>query len=118
MRNIISNPYVGLVFLIPGLEETLRVNGAACIIRDESLLSKLEVNHQRPVLGIGVEVHECYIHCAKSLKRAHLWQPDTWPAPGLLPKPANILADHAKGTGMSVEDVAESLSESYTMRLY
>jgi len=118
LRNILSNPQVGLLFLIPGLEETLRVNGSACIIRDDHLLSQMEVKGRRPLVGIGVQVEECYIHCAKSLKRSRLWQPDSWPNSSQLPNPAKILADHAKLPGLTVEKIAESLSESYTKRLY
>ncbi|OFW77123.1 MAG: phosphohydrolase, partial [Alicyclobacillus sp. RIFOXYA1_FULL_53_8] len=88
LRNILSNPYIGLIFLIPGLEETLRVNGKASILRDESLLGTMGVNGRTPMVAIGIEVEECYIHCAKSLKRSRLWQAETWPDLAVLPNPA------------------------------
>lgn len=72
LRNILDNPHIGLIFLIPGLEETLRINGLAYITRDVDLLSDMHVNARIPVVGIGVEVKECYIHCAKSIKRSRL----------------------------------------------
>lgn len=64
------------------------------------------------------EFEECYVHCAKSLKRSRLWQTDTWPDLAVLPNPAKMLADHANLPGVTVEKVAEALSESYTQRLY
>lgn len=118
LRNILVSPHVGLIFLIPGLEETLRINGSACITRDQSLLAQTEANGRIPLVGIGVEVKECYIHCAKSIKRSRLWQPDSWPNPERLPNAAKILADHARFPGLTAEVVAESLAESYTKRLY
>jgi uncharacterized protein len=118
LRNILDNPHVGLIFLIPGLEETLRINGSAYITRDNDLLSDMDINGRIPLVGIGVEVTECYIHCAKSIKRSRLWQTDSWPNPDRLPNPAKILADHARLPGLTADKVAESLSESYTKRLY
>ncbi len=116
MRNILSNGHIGLLFLIPGLEETLRINGKACLIRDEDVLAQLAVNGKVPVIGIGVEVTECFVHCAKAFKRSGLWSPDSWPAKDRLPSPAQMLADHVKD--MSVEEVEASLRESYSKRLY
>lgn len=118
LRNILVNPYIGLLFLIPGLDETLRVNGRACIVRDENLLAHMEVNGKRPSCAIGVEVEEAYIHCAKAFRRSHLWQSDTWPAVNDLPNPAVILAHHAKRLNLKAEQVEQSLKESYTKRLY
>lgn len=118
LRNILTNPHIGLIFLIPGLEETLRINGSACITQAVDVLSDTDVNGRMPVVGIGVEVKECYIHCAKSIRRSRLWESDFWPSPERLPSPAKILADHARLPGLTAEKVAESLSESYTKRLY
>ena len=70
MRNLLDNPHVGLIFLIPGVEETLRVNGRAWIVRDADLLERCEARGKVPALGIGVEVEEAFIHCAKAFKRS------------------------------------------------
>ncbi|QSO54148.1 pyridoxamine 5'-phosphate oxidase family protein [Alicyclobacillus curvatus] len=115
LRNILDNR---LIFLIPGLEETLRINGSAYSTRDNDLLSDMDINGRIPLVGIGVEVNECYIHCAKSIKRSRLWQTDSWTNPDRLPNPAKILADHARLPGLTADKVAESLLESYTKRLY
>lgn len=118
MRNILSNPKVGLIFVIPGLEETLRINGSAQIIRDIDLLNTMQVNGKTPLLGIGVVVHECYIHCAKAFKRSKLWNPDSWPDQQELPNPALIISQHAKKLGKTEEDVSAALLDTYTNRLY
>lgn len=83
MRNILANPHVGLLFIVPGREDTLRVNGRAWVTRDATLLADCAVDGKVPPLGIGVEVEECFLHCARSFKRARLWQPGAWDAAGL-----------------------------------
>jgi len=79
LRNIVENPHVGLIFFIPGREDTLRVNGRARIVRDEALLARLAVGGKRPVTALLVEVEQCFMHCARAFKRAGLWEPDRWP---------------------------------------
>ncbi|UQZ81566.1 Pyridoxamine 5'-phosphate oxidase [Paenibacillus konkukensis] len=115
LRNIISNPQIGLIFLIPGLEETLRVNGRAYVTRDEELLQRMQAMGKSPQLGIGVVVEECYMHCAKAFKRSQLWRPESWLGRERLPVPARILAAH---TGRDEQSIAQGLVESYTQRLY
>lgn len=117
-RNLLSNPHAGLIFMIPGLEETLRVNGRAYIIRDEKLLQQMDSHGRTPLVGIVVEVEECYTHCAKAFKRSSLWNPESWMAKESLPNIAQMIADHVKLPGMSAEKVEASLNESYTKRLY
>lgn len=77
--NILANPRVGVLFMIPGTPETLRVNGRATISRDPALLAQLEARGKPAVLAIRVHVDECFFHCAKAFMRSALWQPDTWP---------------------------------------
>jgi PPOX class probable FMN-dependent enzyme len=118
MRNILANPNVGLIFMIPDLEETLRVNGKAFITTDKELLQGMVVNDRVPVLGIGVRVEECYIHCAKAFKRSGLWDPSSWLPQNRLPSAAQILADHVELPEYTVGKIVEALNESYTKRLY
>ncbi|MGH2317650.1 pyridoxamine 5'-phosphate oxidase family protein [Planococcus sp. SE5232] len=118
MRNILSNPNIGLLFLIPGLGETLRINGKASVIHDEELLEKMAVNGKSPLLGIGVEVEECFIHCAKAFKRSELWNPETWADKEELPKGAKILAAHAKLPNVDEEAIGKLLEKSYRDSLY
>jgi len=93
MSNIVENPHVGMIFLVPGREETLRVNGRASIIRDEEILDRAAVMGKRPPVGIGVEVEECYLHCAKAFRRSKLWEPEQWPDRKALPSMARVLWD-------------------------
>jgi PPOX class probable FMN-dependent enzyme len=79
LRNVVDNPHVGLIFFIPGREDTLRVNGRARIVRDEALLERLAVAGKRPVTALVVEVEQCFMHCARAFKRAGLWEPERWP---------------------------------------
>jgi len=78
LQNILANPRVGLLFLLPGTGETLRVNGTAEITTDPAILSRLSARRQPALLAIRVRVLECFFHCAKALLRAQLWQPETW----------------------------------------
>lgn len=118
LRNIVANPHVGTLFLIPGLGETLRVNGRAYITKDEKLLSRMAVKDRAPVLGIVVEVEECYMHCAKAFLRSQLWKPDAWLNKEELPTPAAIIAAHAAMDGVTADTVADRLADGYKNRLY
>ena len=115
-RNLLDNPRAAMLFAIPGLRETLRVAGRACITRDEALLADLGVNGRTPKLGIGLEVEEAFIHCAKAFIRSSLWQPETWPQE--LPSASAILRDHIDAPDVTTEDVAARLEEGYAKTLY
>jgi uncharacterized protein len=115
-RNLLENPRAAMLFTIPGLRETLRVAGWACITRDEALLADLAVNGRAPKLGIGLEVEEAFIHCAKAFIRSGLWQPETWPDE--LPSASAMLRDHIDLPDVSDEQVAARLRESYEKTLY
>ena len=93
LRNIVENPHVGMIFLIPGREDTLRVNGRAAVVRDQEVLGRLEVQGKRPKVAIGVEVEECFLHCAKAFKRSGLWEQERWPEVAGLPSMARMLWD-------------------------
>jgi PPOX class probable FMN-dependent enzyme len=113
MRNVLQNPHVGLIFLLPGVEETLRVNGRAWIVRDPDLLARCEARGKVPPLGLGVEVEEAFIHCAKALKRSGLWEPAAWPDLSGLATPAQMLFDHIRPKDMTVEDYDRVLQDGY-----
>jgi PPOX class probable FMN-dependent enzyme len=82
LRNVLENGHVGLIFMIPGREDTLRVNGRARISREEALLDRLAVRGKRPVTALVVEVEQAFMHCARAFKRAGLWEPGRWPDAG------------------------------------
>ena len=116
MRNILANPHVGLIFLVPGNDFTLRVNGRAAITRDPALSQTLEAQGKVPLLAIGVEVEEVFLHCARSFRRGRLWDQPSWPGPDALPSMPCILYEQTGGA-MSLEALearnAESLARLY-----
>lgn len=116
-RNVLENPRVGLLFLIPGLRETLRVNGRAYLTRDPVILRACDVPDRTADLAVGVVVETAFLHCAKALIRSKLWEPASWPAPEELPSPAEILRDHV-GSTATVADVERELAEAYSQRLW
>ncbi|MCX2966556.1 MSMEG_1061 family FMN-dependent PPOX-type flavoprotein [Gordonia aquimaris] len=87
--NVLQNPHVGLVALIPGRGDTLRINGTARIVDDGDYFDALAVQGVRPLLALEVDVEEVFFHCAKAFLRSNLWRPDTW-EPDALPSTAKI----------------------------
>jgi PPOX class probable FMN-dependent enzyme len=118
LRNIVTHGGVGLLFMVPGVEETLRVNGRAAIVRDADLLARLEARGKIPDLAIVVTVQEAFLHCAKALKRSQLWNTATWPERAALPTLAQIIHDQVPGTVMTVEEWDASFEEGFRKRLY
>ncbi|MHA6481759.1 MSMEG_1061 family FMN-dependent PPOX-type flavoprotein [Paenibacillus sp. strain BS8-2] len=102
LSNILSNPHVGLLFVIPGMQEVMRVNGKAHIIRDHPVLEKLALRGKAPTIGIVVEVEECFIHCPRALKHAGLWDADTWPAQENLPSSQEMFHAHLRINGYDI----------------
>jgi uncharacterized protein len=87
--NVLANPQVGLLFLIPGRGDTLRVNGRARILRDAPYFDAMVVKGHRPVLALVVDVEEVFYHCQKAFLRSQLWDPQTW-EPTVMPSRARI----------------------------
>jgi len=102
MRNILVNPHVGVIFLVPGSDFTLRVNGRASITCDPDLLATLSAQGKTPRLAIGVAVEEVFLHCARSFRRGRLWDPESWPGADALPSMPCMLYDQTNGA-MSLE---------------
>lgn len=116
LRNIIETGRIGLLFLVPGLGETLRVNGRACVLRDAALLASLSAQGKTPLVAIGVEVEECFLQCAKALIRSQLWLGVANKTS--LPSFARILMDQTQVAGQTVESLQQAIEESYAKRLY
>jgi len=114
LRNILETGHVGLLFLIPGMGETLRVNGRACLIRDEEMMASMAVEGKQPLVGIAVEVEECFLQCAKAVIRSKLWDNRETPLPGF----AEMLIDQTKFEGETVESLKRQIEDSYANRLY
>lgn len=118
MKNVLANPHVGLIFLVPGREETLRVNGRAWITRDPELLQRSAVQGKAPLVAIGVEVEQCFLHCPKAFRRANVWAHQQWLAPDALPSIACVLFDQIKPEGIGLAQYERDLEEDTVKRLY
>lgn len=116
LANLLTNPRIGLLFVIPGRNETLRVNGRATLTTDPELLELVPLRERVPPLAIGVDAEEVFTHCGKAFIRSELWDPETWPGRDALPSPAEVLRAHT-GTA-TVEETQARLDDSYTQRLW
>lgn len=115
--NLTHDPEVGLLFLVPGVEETLRVNGRASLSTDEAVLDATAIDGRRPKLAVVVDVRECYIHCGKALRRSGAWEPDRWLPPEERPDAVKIFVDHAR-LPVDPAAVAAELDEAYDSTLW
>ncbi|NJP31194.1 pyridoxamine 5'-phosphate oxidase family protein [Micromonospora thermarum] len=115
-RNILDNPHVGLIFLIPGRTDTLRINGRARLLRDAPFFDSMVVNGHRPVLAVVVEIEQIFYHCAKAFLRSDLWRPETW-SPDVLPSRARLVKE-VEAPAESLADLERHYGPEYTRRLY
>ncbi|HKA45231.1 MAG TPA: pyridoxamine 5'-phosphate oxidase family protein [Burkholderiales bacterium] len=116
-RNVLQNPRVGLLFLVPGRNETLRVNGRAAIVRDLALRERMTVKGKQPELALVVSIEEVFVHCGKCMLRAGLWDRDARHDVTDLPSHARCLVDHA-GLTQPLAAVEASVREGYENGLY
>ena len=117
LSNILQQPQVGLLFLVPGKRETLRVRGRAQIVRDAWLREQMAVKNKIPALAIVVRVEAAFIHCAKCVIRSHLWQSEAWPDLAGFAPLARVRADHAN-LAVDVDAYQEAIDEHYRTGLY
>ena len=96
LLNIVENPSVACLFLIPSVRETLRVNGTATIHDEPEMLERCLVKGRRPITVTRIEVREAGLHCAKAFMRSGLWMPETWPAERPIPSMGQMLVDHCE----------------------
>jgi predicted pyridoxine 5'-phosphate oxidase superfamily flavin-nucleotide-binding protein len=115
-RNILANPHVGLLYLVPGRTDTLRINGAARLIRDAPFFDQMIVKGHRPSLALLVDVEEVFFHCTKSFLRSALWRPETW-NPDALPSRAQLV--HAvERPDEPLAEIERHYGPEYAERLY
>ncbi|MGP3912186.1 pyridoxamine 5'-phosphate oxidase family protein [Nonomuraea sp. 10N515B] len=114
--NILKNPHVGLVFLIPGRNETLRINGRARLVREAPFFDEMIVKGHRPHLALVVEIEQIFFHCAKAFLRSGLWKPDTWGGDDL-PSHARLVKD-VQAVQESLEELESYYGETYAKKLY
>jgi uncharacterized protein len=120
LSNVLQNPHVGILFLIPGNEDTLRVNGMVQIVRDLALRERLTMQGKTPELALVVRVEEIFLHCAKCMRRSKLWATlmESTPATKTsVPSLAQAMVTHAQ-LSMSVEEMDALIQRDYETRLY
>ncbi len=115
--NLIQNQRVGLLFLIPGKQETLRVSGTAAIVRDQWLRDRLAVHDKTPELALAVTVEEVFFHCAKCVIRSQLWSAGSWPDLAGLPTLAQAMVDAGR-LAETPEQMQALIDEDIRQRLY
>ncbi len=116
MRNIVEHPQVGLLFMVPGMNETLRVSDTAEIVTDVELLEPLSVGRRPPLSGLRVTVEEAFLHCGRSLIRSRLWDPEVQIDRSSFPTYGQVLADQIKNADAKEIDASED--EANRHRLY
>ena len=117
LENIVVNPAVGLLFVVPGMNETLRVNGTARITADAGLRQSLAVDGKLPGSVIVVTVRAAYMHCAKAFMRSRLWDPESWPDRSTLPTLGQILRDQL-ALDQSAEQTDRRLADGYIQTMW
>ena len=121
MLNIIANPNVGLLFMIPGIDDTVRVNGKAELIDDREALVPATVNGKAPKLGIRIKIEEVFFHCAKAFRRSKLWDPSTHADRSFLPGLARIVMEQVRACEVAeaeAQAVEAAIQEEYKTQLY
>jgi hypothetical protein len=111
--NILANPHVGLIFFVPGMEETLRIDGTAEIVAEHPALQNCAVNGSVPQTGILVRVVHAHLHCAKALKRAKLWDAESQIDRKSFPTLGKMITDQVAGLEMSAEEADERIDKGY-----
>jgi PPOX class probable FMN-dependent enzyme len=113
LRNIVTNPHIGLLFLVPERGETLRVNGQAWVTVDDDILDIFTEEYRRPTTAIAVRVDTAYMHCAKCIRRGGLWDPESWAASQDAPTGVDLLAAHLNLDESSKDKLTANLEKSY-----
>ncbi|MEM5467612.1 pyridoxamine 5'-phosphate oxidase family protein [Celeribacter marinus] len=119
--NITTNPKVGLLFIVPGFDDTLRVNGAATLTTDPELLATMAVNGRAPTLAIVVKIEEAFLHCAKAFRRSKLWDPSEHQNRSELPSLINLILEQV-GDGPKSDEARkandDAIEEAYKGSMY
>lgn len=119
--NILANPSVGLLFIIPGFDDTLRVNGRASLVTDPRILQSMSVHERVPTLAIVVRVREVFLHCAKAFRRSHLWSPEHFQDRAGMPSLSKMLLDQTTGApddGAALRKLDDDLEDDYRTSMY
>ena len=125
MVNIIANPSIGLLFMVPGFDDTLRVNGRAQLTTNASLLTEMAIKDRVPKIAIVLHVEEAFLHCAKAFRRSHLWSPDALQDRSEMPSLGQIIMEQTTDAELTKEQIDHAdeigralLSEAIVLRVW
>lgn len=116
--NLVQVPAVGLLFMVPGLVETLRVNGRASLSVDPALREQCAIDGRVPKVAVVIDVDECFIHCGAAFRRGSVWDTTKWPSADERPSPGAMLKEHAQIHGVSGEQIEQGLAEYYDTSIW
>jgi uncharacterized protein len=114
LRNVLENPNVGLLFIVPGVTDTLRVNGRASVVTDPGLLEECVVEGKVPLLALRIEIDQVFTHCSKAFLRAQLWDPESFVSRDELPSPGELM--RSVGADVDAETYDAERAERYARR--
>lgn len=115
-HNVLANPHVGVLSLIPGRRETLRINGRARVVSDAPFFEDMVVKGHKPVLALVIEIDTIYFHCGKASMRSGIWKPETW-APDALPQHAQLVKE-TQVVEATLEELVDKYGPKYEAGLY
>jgi PPOX class probable FMN-dependent enzyme len=120
LTNLLSNPSIGLLFIIPGFDDTLRVNGRATLVNDPQLLESMGVKDRVPKVAVVVDVEEVFLHCAKAFRRSHLWDPSSLQRREEMPSLSKMILDQTKSAPRDedMRKIDDDLEAEYARTLY
>jgi len=121
-RNVVDTGLAGLLCLVPGHDETLRINGEARLVRDPDVLARTAIQKRTPSLALVVRADEVFLHCAKAFRRGAVWKPDRWVDRSLVPSIACAIKDHIGRHGVTIrrttEELEAALEDDYRTNLW
>lgn len=115
-RNVLENPHVGLIYLVPGRGDTLRINGRARLLRDAPFFDDMIVKGHRPKLALLVHVEEVFYHCSKAFLRSCLWQPESWRPDDVPPRP--VISKTLERRDATLAELERHYGPEYAKQLY
>jgi len=118
IENLLADPSIGLLFVIPGIDELLRVNGTARLTRSQELLQFMAVDGKAPKLAIVVTITEAFLHCTKAFKRSRLWRDDYRLDRAKLPSLGQMISDQTKPADLTVRDIETRIEMDAQRNLY
>ena len=118
VKNLVERSGVGVIFVIPGISETLRVNGRGCLTRDPELRAACAVDGKEPWFCIDIAVEQVFSHCGKAFLRSGLWRPESWPDADAVPSPSNTITERALAQSRPEREIRAEVEEEYRPLLY